>query len=54
VVPSTPTALWDADPNSGCQVLTIRATLPEDLQKVLYALPENLSKECLLSHGLIF
>jgi tRNA pseudouridine65 synthase len=54
VVPRTPTALWDADPNSGCQVLTIRATLPEDLQQVLYALPENLSKECLLSHGLIF
>lgn len=49
-----PTTSLSEDPKTRHQLLTIRASLPEDLQEVLYAIPEGLDPQELLSLGLIF
>lgn len=49
-----PNTTLSEDPKTRRQLLTIRASLPLDLQDVLYAIPEGLDSQKLLSLGLIF
>jgi hypothetical protein len=49
-----PNTTLSEDPKSRHQLVTIRASLPQDLQDVLYAIPDGLDPQKLLSLGLIF
>lgn len=47
----SPNTSFSEDPKTRRQLLTIRAGLPEDLQEVLYSLPEGIDPQQLLSLG---
>ncbi|KAG0622625.1 hypothetical protein M758_3G112200 [Ceratodon purpureus] len=49
-----PNTTLSEDPKTRHQLITIRASLPQDLQDVLYAIPDGLDPQKLLSLGLIF